>query len=162
MKKEIVWVLFLIFIHAVSAHAGSDSPIYTTWDNMELDKCASVWLIKRFIDTNATFKFIPKGEFVPEGIPFDTPEAEIRRYHNMAAFEFILRKHKIEDPALKKIGEIIHDIEINYWGKKKYEESLKLNNTIQEIISDSNSPEESIKRSFTVFETMYVKFKQKK
>jgi len=138
----------------ITANAESDS-CYTTWENMEIDKCASAWLIKRFIDKNALFKFFPKGELITEGILFDVPEAEIRRYHNISTFEFLIKKYRIADPALQKIGKIIHDIEINYWGKKQIEESQKINDSIQEIIANSETSEEILKKSFIYFDLLY-------
>lgn len=113
------------FSPMVCPAAESVSNVYVSWENMEIDKCASAWLIKRFVDKNAVFKFVPKGELVTEGIPFDVPEAEIRRYHNMSAFEYVVRKNGIKDSAVRKLAGIIHDIEINYWGKRKFEESQR-------------------------------------
>lgn len=158
MKTLYIWLIIICF--PVYAIAGSDSHIYTTWENMEIDKCSSAWLIKRFIDKNASFKFVPKGTLITEGIPFDVPEAEIRRYNNMSAFEYIIRKNKINDPALQKMAEIIHDIEINYWGKKKYEESQKINDAVQEIIRTSKTAEESLARSFKFFNELYSRGKE--
>ncbi|RLC00703.1 MAG: hypothetical protein DRI57_31980 [Deltaproteobacteria bacterium] len=154
MKKICICLIFIVLC-PFFATAESASDVYATWENMEIDKCASAWLIRRFINKNAVFKFFPKGELITEGIPFDVPQAEIRRYHNMAAFEYLVKKHKISDPALRKIGEIIHDIEINYWGKKKQEESRKTDETIREIIKTSETPEESLRRSFAVFDSLY-------
>lgn len=121
---------------------------------------ASMWLIKRFVDKDAEFKFYPKGEFITEGIPFDVPEAELRVYHNQSTFESIVGKFKIDGPAIKQIAEIIHDIEINFWGKKQRGESEELNKTIQEIISSSNNKPRLLERSFAVFDQLYEKLKQ--
>lgn len=128
---------------------------YTTWETMEVDKCASAWLIKRFIDKDAVFKFIPKGDLVKEGIPFDTPDSEFRRYHNMSTFESILQKYRINDPALIHIGKIMHDIEINYWREKVITESQKIQEGIQEIISSTKDPTECLKKTFLIFDEIY-------
>ncbi|MCP4112552.1 MAG: chromate resistance protein [Desulfobacteraceae bacterium] len=139
----------------ISSAGASDSAIYTTWENMEIDKCACAWLIKRFIDKNASFKFVPKGTLITEGIPFDVPEAEIRRYHNMSAFEYLIKKHKINEPVLQKLGKIIHDIEINYWGNKNFTESQKIADTIQETIRTSETAEETLRKCFIFFDNLY-------
>jgi hypothetical protein len=131
------------------------SKVYSTWDTFEPDKCGSAWLIKRFVDKEATFKFYPKGELISSGIPFDTPEAELRRYHNMSTFESILRKYKLNDPVLIEMGKIFHDIEINFWGKKIREESEGVQNTILKIETDYNDPNEILERSFEYFDTLY-------
>jgi hypothetical protein len=96
MKRLILlFVIVLVIVEILclygNADAESDS-CYTTWENMEPDKCASAWLIKRFIDKNATFEFFPKGELITKGILFDVPEAEIRRYNNISTFEYLIKK----------------------------------------------------------------------
>lgn len=159
MKKISLRLLFCIILSLCFVTASSGSNIYTTWENMEIDKCASAWLIKKFIDKNAVFKFFPKGELIIEGIPFDVPEAEIRRYHNLSAFEYLMKKYDIGDPAVRKIGEIIHDIEINYWGTKAVKDSQKINDAVQEIIETSTSAEKSLEKSFIFFDKLYSDFK---
>ncbi len=156
MKKISLCLLFFIILSPFST-AAAGSNIYTTWENMEIDKCASAWLIKKFIDKNAAFKFFPKGELITEGIPFDVPEAEIRRYHNLSAFEYLMKKYNITDPAVRKIGEIIHDLEINYWGTKSVKDSQKISDAVQEIIETSTSPENSLEKSFMFFDNLYLK-----
>jgi hypothetical protein len=136
------------------------SKIYSTWDTIEPDKCGSAWLIKRFVDKKATFKFYPKGELISSGIPFDTPEAELRRYHNMSTFESILKKYKLNDPALIEMGNIFHDIEINYWGKKNTAESKGVQNTILKIEEDHHNPNEILEKSFLYFDTLYKNLKR--
>ncbi len=141
---------------------GAEGSVYSTWETMEPDKCASAWLIKRFIDKDAVFRFSPKGETIKQGIPFDVPEAEIRRYHNMAAFGYLMRKHRITDPALREIGKIIHDIEINYWGRKTSEASQRISDAIREIAKSSETPAEALRRSFPIFDELYSTFGQTK
>ena len=135
--------------------ASSLAETYTTWETMEVDKCASAWLIKRFIDKAAVFKFIPKGDLVKEGIPFDTPDSEFRRYHNMSTYESILKKYQIKDSSLIHIGKIMHDIEVNYWSEKVITESQKIQEEIQEIISSTRDPTECLKKTFPIFDEIY-------
>ena len=146
----IILVLFFIFNYSVVL-----AETYVTWDTMEVDKCASAWLIKRFIDKDAVFKFIPKGELVKEGIPFDTPESKFRRYHNMSTFESILKEYRIQDPILIRIGKMMHDIEISYWAGRQVEGSEELEMKIEDIIKSSNSPGECYIQSFKVLDEIY-------
>ena len=157
--KRLCAQLLLIVLWPFLATPESGPAIYATWENMEIDKCASAWLVKRFVDKTAEFRFYPKGTLVTAGIPFDVPQAEIRRYHNMAAFEYLMKKHRIRDPALRKIGEIIHDIEINYWGKKRLEESRDIDETFREIIKRLETPEASLKQGFAFFDRLYSRLR---
>ncbi len=112
------------------------------------------------MDKEARFKFIPKGELVEEGTPFDTPDAEFRRYQNLSCFESILKKHEQQDPAVLKIGEIIHDIEINYWGRKKHEISQKVNVEVRELIKDTTDWAAGLKKSDAYFDKLYQSLKK--
>ena len=135
----------------------SYSENYVTWPSMEYDKCASAWLIKRFVDTDARFSFIPQGEFATDGIPFDTPDAEFRRYHNLSTFEYILNKFNLGDnPALLSIGKIMHLIEINSWYGKKTEELKKFTGGLKGIINKNmDSPDQCLKEAFKFLDIFY-------
>ena len=94
------FMLALMFVNSVicisdinDVSANAENHIYATWDGFEADKCASIWLIMRFVDPDAKIKFYPKGTPITSGIAFDTPDAALRRYHNMAAFESIARHY---------------------------------------------------------------------
>jgi hypothetical protein len=134
-------------------------PVFSTWDDFEADKCASIWLITRFIDRNAVIKLFPKGEIIKEGIPFDTPEATLRRYHNMATFEAILREYYLTDPVLSYMGKIIHDIEVNTWQRKIYKETLTVQQDVQTIIRNAKNSEEVIGRTKEYFDSLYKRLK---
>lgn len=129
--------------------------IFSTWEGFEVDKCASIWLIKRFIDKNAVIKFFAKGEIIKEGIPFDTPEAKLRRYHNMSTFESMLKHYNLQDQKLAYIGKIIHDIEVNIWEKKLYLETYRVQDEINKIILNSKNSDEVIEKSCKYFDLLY-------
>ena len=133
--------------------------MYSSWNNLEVDKCASAWLLVTFVDSQAVFRFCPEGEPIKEGIPFDTPESKFRRTHNGTAFEAIMDAFKVTDPIIRRIADIIRDIEINIWGKKKYEISSELNLKINQIIRDSATADEALKRSCKIFDSLYDKIK---
>jgi hypothetical protein len=129
--------------------------VFSTWEGFEADKCASIWLIKRFIDKNAIIKFFPKDEIINEGIPFDTPDAKLRRYHNMTTFESFLKHYNLQEPKLNFIGKIIYDIEINIWEKKVFPETHKVQDEINKIILNSKNSDEVIKKSCNYFDLLY-------
>ena len=139
------------------AHLPADEPasVFSTWEGFEVDKCAAIWLIKRFIDEEAVIRFFPKGTLIRDGVAFDTPEAKFRRYHNMSTFESLLRHCKIKDPKLVFIGEIVHDIEVNLWERKRFDETPIVQEAITRIIRNSESNEEIIQESCTYFDRLY-------
>ncbi len=148
---------FIVYGKLPCASAEQRGLVFSTWEGFEADKCASIWLIKRFIDKNAVIKFFPKGEIIKEGIPFDTPDAKFRRYHNMAAFESILRHYNLHDPKLTYMGKIIHDIEVNIWEKKVFPETHKVRDEINKIILNSKNGDEVIEKSCKYFDLLYSK-----
>jgi len=84
---------------------------WVTRDFVHLDRVASPWLIRRFIDKDAVFIFVPWGaeeRRPPDAIPFALPGAEIGPHdQDGTTFEKLLKKHRIDDPALHAIARVI-------------------------------------------------------
>ena len=160
-------LVFTVPVPSICAETGTANPpaspmgrTYSTWEVFEADKCASIWLIKRFVDPQAKIKFFPKGEAISDGIPFDTPDAQLRRYHNLAAFESILQHYRIDDPVLMHIGEIIHDIEVNTWKKKRFAKTPVVEKEVNNIIRQSKNTPELIQRTLAYFDSFYKHLKK--
>ncbi|AEG02509.1 chromate resistance protein ChrB domain-containing protein [Methylomonas methanica] len=130
----IFWIVLLVNTVA----AEDEKLVFSTWDTFEVDKCASIWLIKRYISPQAEIRFFKKGEPITEGIEFDTPSAKFRRYHNQSTFETLLEHYKLKEEKLIYLGQIIHDIEVNIWEKKIMAETPDLEKTVNAIISSPN------------------------
>ena len=159
-----VAVLSLLLMMQVEAEA-TDKPatlshIYSTWEGLEADKLASCWLIKRFIDEKAEFRFFLSGELIEEGIPFDTPDSKWVRTHDRSAFEVILADKKLEEPALKRMGRIIHDIEINLWYMQYPDVSGPVKTDLNKIIEENSDYKECLERAFEYFDALYVKLRE--
>jgi len=89
--------------------------LWVTRHRPHVYRCASAWLIKRFIDKEAIFEFVSRDSEIPKGaIGFTLPEAEIRPVEGVkTTFDVLLERYKVQDPVLKKIREIIRDYEFN-------------------------------------------------
>lgn len=157
--------LFLFIFLSLSLFVGLGRPpdilaaqkglIFCTWEGFEVDKCASIWLIKRFVDENAVIKFFPKGEAIKEGTAFDTPDARFRRYHNMSTFESLLKHYGLKDPGLIYIGKIVHDIEVNIWEKKRFDETPVVQEAVNQIIWNSKTSNAVMEASCQYFDWLY-------
>lgn len=85
---------------------------WITRERPKIDRIASPWLIKNFVDKEAVFFFVPfeqvlkKSEAI-KGTPFDIPGVEYTHYGEEATFDYILKKHGLNDPALKKLAIIV-------------------------------------------------------
>lgn len=147
--------ILAFYLPVATAQEEQEHPVFTTWEVFEVDKCASIWLITRFIDKEAVIKIIPRGEFAVVGTPFDMPEAKFSRTFNMSTYELFLTHYSLSDPKLIKIGKIVHDVEINTWDRKKYPESRKILGAINEIIMNSKDSVEIIEKSLRYFDEIY-------
>ena len=77
-----------------------------------IDRVACPWLIKRFIDHDADFIFVPANEVMDKAIElnaitFDMPDAEYTHKGELCTFDYFLKKHNLKDPVLHQIAEII-------------------------------------------------------
>ena len=152
-------ILLFTMLFGLSVSAGrceSPPPVFSTWYIFEVDKLASIWLVKRFVHPEAEIRLYSKGEPILKGIPFDTPDAHFRRYHNASTYEMFRRHYKIEDPRCIYISRIVHDIEINTWGKKAMKESRPLIDSVAQIIAESSNSDEIIDKSIRLFDELYV------
>jgi hypothetical protein len=76
-----------------------------------VDRMSSAWLIRRFIDPKARFVF-DGAKRVPEAIPFDTFEAEFGHHGTHCTFETLCERFGIRDPAVQRVGRIVHDLDL--------------------------------------------------
>lgn len=161
MLSIVILAVFSISWGSMPA-AMADSPtVFSTWTGFEVDKCASIWLIKTYINSDAEIRFYSKDDKTIEGILFDTPTAKFRRYFNMSTYESLMKHYKINDPALGYIGKIIHDIEINTWEKKVMPETIEVRDSVNKIIWETKGNAEVIKKTNEYFEFLYDRISKK-
>jgi hypothetical protein len=89
--------------------------IWVTREAVFVDRIASAWLIRRFIDPEARFTFVAADGYVPAAgeLRFDMFEAEFTHEGDRCTFETLLARFGLQaDPALRAIGEIVHDIDV--------------------------------------------------
>jgi hypothetical protein len=86
---------------------------WVTRRDVYIDRIASAWLIRRFIDPKARFKFTGAKSYKPKAgeVRFDMFEAEYTHEGDRCTFETLLERAGLRDRALKAIGEIVHDID---------------------------------------------------
>jgi hypothetical protein len=91
---------------------------WITREDAKVDRIACPWLIRRFVDRDAEFLFVPSGEVMKvaerEGaIPFDVKGAELGHVDGRCSFESILLKYNLSsDPALSRLAKIVHAADI--------------------------------------------------
>src|SRR6266851_549796 len=86
---------------------------WVTRRNLHIDRLASAWLIKEFIDKRPRFYFVVEGETLEGAIPFDMFGAEFTHHGEDCTFETMLKRFGLSDSnALQEIAEIVHDIDL--------------------------------------------------
>lgn len=86
---------------------------WVTRRNLHIDRLASAWLISQFIDKRPRFYFVAEGEKVEGGIPFDMFGAEFTHQGEDCTFETLIKRFGLaDDPALREMAEIVHDIDL--------------------------------------------------
>jgi hypothetical protein len=83
---------------------------WITREHLKVDRVACPWLIRRFIDADAQFEFLPKDtdwSSVTDGILFDVPGCELGHHGEDVSFDSVLNKHSLNDPALRLLAEIV-------------------------------------------------------
>jgi len=87
---------------------------WVTWENIGVDRMACGWLIRKFIDPDAEFSFIPMGQSAPlEGAePFDIPGVRLSHHQGHCSFYAMLREYTFDDPVLQRIARIVDEADI--------------------------------------------------
>jgi hypothetical protein len=85
---------------------------YVTRKRPQVDRCASAWLLSRFVDAKADFAFVEEGDPATGAIPFDMSGVELGHHGGRCTFEAILAKYKLSEPALVELGRIIRSADL--------------------------------------------------
>lgn len=85
---------------------------WITRERPKIDRIACPWLIKKFVDNDAEFIYVPFNEVLAkakqlEAIPFDIPDVEFTHYKDLSTFDYIIQKYNIKDPAILAIAVIV-------------------------------------------------------
>ena len=141
-------------------------PSGATWvtrTGVHVDRIASSWLIRRFIDPQARFKFVPAKGYVPKDgeLRFDMFEAEFTHIGDRCTFEVLVERMGLRDPALVAIGEIIHDLDLRD-DKFGREENAGVRSTIDGICTVAHDDEQRIAAASPMLNGLYSHFSLKR
>lgn len=83
---------------------------WVTWEGVGVDRIGCAWLIRREIDPQAEFLFIPRGAPCPtDAEPFDIPEVRYSHHGGHCSFHAFLEQHQLTDPVLRRIARIVDE-----------------------------------------------------
>ncbi len=132
---------------------------WVTRKNPHIDRLASGWLIKRFIDSRPRFSFIAEDEPIENALTFDMVGANFTHQGEDCTFETLVKSFGLDNYfALRQIAEIVHDIDLKD-NKFNRSEASGVNSIVRglaEVYADDN---ERLKQSLLIFDGLYELFK---
>ena len=136
---------------------------WITRENVKVDRVACPWLIKRFVDRDAEFRFVPEADLLKiaaqeQATPFDAtrfPEVVLNHRGDRCTFEAILEDFKRTDPALERLGRIVRAADVK--GQEHVApEGLGLRAIAEGFALLGISDEERLNRQFPVYDALYA------
>jgi hypothetical protein len=136
---------------------------WVTRKGVHIDRIASAWLVRRFVDGDAHFKFVPARGYRPERneVRFDMFEAEFTHDGDQCTFEVLLARLGLDDPALRPIAEIVHDIDLKD-GKFGRPEVAGIEPLIAGLALAHRDDDERLARGGAMFDGLYEYFRRKR
>jgi len=134
---------------------------WITRKGLHIDRIASGWLIKRFIDKGAKLFFISENGIVKNGIGFDVYNTEFTHRGEDCTFETLLKSFDLKDPILVEIAEIVHDIDLK---DRKFDrlEAEGINQIIVGLSQKLKDDKELFKSGMEIFDALYQYYNLKK
>jgi|SRR5215467_11650737 len=120
-----------------------------------VDRIASAWLIKRFIDPAATFLFADPNDFPADAIAFDTPGAELSHVGEDCTFETLMKRAGLRDQRLTRLAEIVHEADLRD-GKFPRDEARGIDVVIRGLLAAHPDDHEVLTHGVALFEGLYA------
>ena len=128
---------------------------WVTRPRPHVDRVASAWLIKRFIDPEALFVFAEPAEFPADAIPFDVPGVELTHHGEDCTFETLVRRARLRDRRLRRLAEIVHEADLRD-GKYPHEEARGIDTAIRALLAASPDDHQVLAHGTALFEGLYA------
>jgi len=127
---------------------------WATRPRPHVDRIASAWLIKRFLDPAAEFVFAAADELPPDAIPFDMAGVEFGHQGDDCTFETLLHRSGLRDRRLAAIAEIVHEADVRD-GKFQREEARGLDLVLRGLLAAIKDDQEALAQGLTLFDGLY-------
>jgi hypothetical protein len=137
--------------------------VWVTRAGVMVDRIASAWLIRRFIDATARFKFVGGRGYRPRPgeIRFDMAGGEYTHVDGRCTFEVLVERFELRDSALEPIAEIVHDLDLED-GKYNRPEAAGVDRMIAGLAIARQDDETRLAQGASVFESIYESFRRRR
>jgi hypothetical protein len=128
---------------------------WVTRPRPEIDRVGSAWLIRKFIDPKAKFIFAKRVPAKGRAVSFDMLDAEFSHHGEDCTFETLLKRFRIQDKAANKIGEMIHDADLD---DEKFQrtECIGIDRVLKGWAREGISDQEILRRGLQCFDGLYA------
>lgn len=130
--------------------------VWVTRSSPHIDRLASAWLVRRYVDPAARVKFIAEPYAPRRGeVRFDMAEAEFTHFGDWCTFETFVRRLRLSDPALLELAEIVHDIDLKdeKFGRP---EAAGVGLAVQGLCQLHKKDEDRLEAGIAFFEALYA------
>ncbi|MBS0393158.1 MAG: chromate resistance protein [Proteobacteria bacterium] len=129
---------------------------WVTRRGVKIDRVACAWLIRRFIDRKARFRFVDPATYRPAtgDVRYDMAAAEFTHRGDRCSFEVLVDEFGIDDPALGAIGEIVHDLDLKD-GRFGRPESEGVRQFVGGLVLSTDDDEQRIREASVLFDNLY-------
>ena len=148
---------------AVAARPGDvKGRTWVTRSGVHVDRIASAWLIRKFIDPEARFRFVHGQEPAVAGeLRFDMFEADFTHEADLCTFEVLLQRFGLREKALARIGELVHDVDLKD-ARFDHPETAGFDHLIAGIAMRHKDDDARLRDGGTALEALYEYFKRKR
>ena len=128
---------------------------WATRRSCHVDRTACAWLIRRFIDPDATFLFVDDPDEVPgDATPFDMRGVELSHHDGGCSFETFLRRYELHDDGLQALARIVHEADL---GDERYHapEAAGLDAVIRGLAALEGDDQLLLERTGPIYDGLY-------
>lgn len=132
--------------------------VWTTRQRPFVDRMASAWLIRKFIDRDAVFTFIgekARGGLAPGAVAFDIQGGEFTHSGDLCTFEVLLKSFGLKDKVLRKIAALVHELDTKD-GKYRTPEAKGVEELLSGIRKTAKDDAEALEKGIALFEMLYA------
>jgi hypothetical protein len=135
---------------------------WVTRTGIHVDRMASAWLIRRFIDPQARFRFVSARAHSPRAgeLRFDMFDGEFTHQGELCTFEVLLLRFGLTDPALRPLAELVHDIDLKD-DLHARPERAGIERVVNAIAAAHPSDEDRLARASALFDDLYQSFRRR-
>jgi hypothetical protein len=148
---------------AASPTSGLVGRTWVTRRGLHVDRLACAWVVRRFIDAGARFRFADPNDLRarPDEVTFDVPGGRFAHEEGRCSIETLVLRAGIDDAGVRRIAEIVHDIDIKD-GRFNHPEKAGVELLVTGIAGNHDDDQERLERGLALFDDLYRSYQKGK